>query len=103
VKSVSDYLHHLLLSYHEYNNNMVSKSRAAFICTPDFGLAQDALDFVPETNRVKYYSMHGVGNEFILKNYSTQPLFDPAVEHFDKLGITIMPEVEEEETVMAPL
>jgi hypothetical protein len=48
--------------------------------------------FVPESNRIKFYTDNNVENVFVLKNYSDLNLFRKAADHFEKLGITIVPE-----------
>jgi hypothetical protein len=94
IKCISDYLTHLLLSFHEFNNNLISKTDDPFICGANFCRPGLEYQFIPETNRIIFFIEHNVGQSYVFKNYSDQLLFGPAVDHFDQLGIIIIPEAE---------
>lgn len=94
IKCISDYLTHLLLSFHEFNNNIISKVDNPFICGANFCAEGSEYLFIPETNRINFFIEHNVGQSYVFKNYSDQLLFGPAVDHFDQLGIIIIPEAE---------
>lgn len=94
IDIVSNYLRHLLLAFHEYNNNIISKTDAPFVCGSGFSTETQNPNFTPVLNRANFYIDRGVGRSFIFKNYSAQPLYGMAVDYFDQLNITMIPEEE---------
>jgi hypothetical protein len=95
IKCISNYLQHLLLSFHEFNNNIITHNTKPFVCAPNFCTSKNSTKFIPETHRIKFYTENKVGSVYVLKDYSDKFLFTPAVEHFNTLGVTIIPEDEE--------
>lgn len=74
VSIVSDYLQHLLVCFHEYNNNVV-KRNDPFVCVADFCIKgiEGPKRFVPVTSRLKFFEDNLEIHSFIAKNYSSSP------------------------------
>lgn len=98
VGIVSDYLQHLLVCFHEYNNNIV-KNNEAFICVADFCIKgiEGPKKFVPVISRLNFFQSKLQNTRFIIKNYSSQPsvLYDLRSEVDSDL--ILIPEIIESE------
>lgn len=96
VDTVSDYLQHLLIAMHEYNNNIKKHVAQPFISVANFCLdsASDASRFDPAIIRAKFFMSSGCAPQFTLKNYAQQDVFDAAAHAFAQCNIKL----EQEET-----
>ena len=89
---LSDYLQHVLISMHEFNNNLVLM-KEPFICVAPFCLTQRKskknCDLISLRTRAAYFrkKIHGSDLLFVLKNYCEEDLFDEAVETLSSMGI----------------
>lgn len=91
---ISNYLQHLLIAMHEFNNNMVQKINSPFISIADFCIEflNLAESFVPCSTRAIYFKNNGVGSTYVLKNYSSRDIFSDAAKVLKNRGITLLPE-----------
>lgn len=100
VEITSDYLQHILVAMHEYNSNVVQKSKLPFISIANFclNLENPTLKFMPCLERLKFFKKRGFGDTFILKNYSDDPnvLHELSDIAFKTLGVTIVEEKNEQ-------
>ncbi len=101
VGITSDYLQHILVAMHEYNNNIVHKTKQPpFVSIANFclNLEYPLLKYTPCLKRLKFFKEAGVGDTFILKNYSDYPeAHSELAELASKtLGITLVNEKNEE-------
>lgn len=94
VGIISDYLQHLLLSFHEYNGNVVKREEDPFICASKF-CAFAGIDnkFIPLITRAKFYVANGSNTTFVLKNYVEDNVFEDARLFFHENGIDVKEEV----------
>lgn len=100
VTVVSDYLQHLLVCFHEYNNNII-KHDLPFVCVADFCLSgvDTSSDFVPVSARLKFFEDYLSQDKFVLKNYSSNPDIFAQVERSINPSVTLMPEKIKEDTI----
>lgn len=98
VDIVSQYLQHLLISFHEYNNNLVTCTQPVFIGVANFciAMATGADRFFACAQRAKFFEKNGAGSTFVFKNYSDWDVFEDAQSFFAKRGISLIQEKEEE-------
>lgn len=96
VSAISGYLQHLLVAMHEFNANIVNGDTPPFVCSTDFSIeySDDSNRFISSTSRAQFFKDNGVGNTFILKDYSKHNVYKLAHEHFASLGFDIIPENE---------
>lgn len=94
VSVVSDYLQHVLTCLHELNNNFITRTREPFICISDFLLKECHGDdcFFPLAKRLEYFQSLGCGNEYVLKIYSNEDVFEKASDYVNGLGIKLINE-----------
>lgn len=102
IETVSSYLQHLLIAMHEFNDNFINKTQPPFISISDFSLmhanSESSLNkFEPCLYRALYFVGQGLGETFLLKNYSSCNIFDAAHEYFSSFKLTLIPEMLEEE------
>lgn len=89
---LSDYLQHVLISMHEYNNNLVLM-KEPFICVAPFCLMQRKskknCDLISLRTRASYFrkKIHGEDVLFTLKNYCEEDMFDEASVTLAGMGI----------------
>lgn len=89
---LSDYLQHVLISMHEFNNNLVLL-KEPFICVAPFCLMQRKTkkncDLISLRTRAAFFRKKIQGDEvlFILKNYCEEDMFDEAAITLAGLGI----------------
>lgn len=69
---VSEYLQHLLISMHEYNNNLVTQKDEPFLSYSFYCQKQKntPYHFTPIIKRAEFFKMHEAGDTFVLKNYA---------------------------------
>ena len=94
VSIIGDYLQHFLVCMHEFNNNMITKKSEAFLSIADFCISikpDNMFDF-PCTKRAEFFMENGVGNTYILKNYSNSDLFQQLKNALSEKDIIIIPE-----------
>jgi hypothetical protein len=94
IESVSDYLQHLLVSLHEFNNNLITKDQPIFICVTDFSIGStlEKNDFNECKQSAWFFKNHGLGQSFVFKNYSSLDVFDTARTYLSKFNINLIPE-----------
>lgn len=91
AEALSDYLQHVLISMHEFNNNMVLM-KEPFICVAPFCLmqrkAKKNCELISLRTRASFFRKK-IGNDclFVLKNYCEEDVFDEAVETLASMGI----------------
>ena len=94
VMIISHYLQHLLIAMHEFNSSIVKHVTSPFLSVGDFCI--DFLNynekFTPCVQRGKFFKDRGVGDTYILKNYSQCDIFDDVRSCLQDLGITLIPE-----------
>lgn len=89
---LSDYLQHVLISMHEFNNNLVLV-KEPFICVAPFCLMQRETktncDLISLRTRASYFRKKIDGSEvlFVLKNYCEEDMFDEASVALASMGI----------------
>jgi hypothetical protein len=89
---LSDYLQHVLICMHEFNNNIVLE-KEPFVCVNDFCMMQRINDtdsvLTSLQSRATYFRMkvHDRSKVFLLKNYTKHDLRQPAVEMLADIGI----------------
>lgn len=103
VQIVSDYLQHVLTCLHEINHNyIVSRSATPFISASDFCTKCDTeFRFLPIKKRTEFFDSIGLGKTYILKNYSSEDIYDEAMVYLDQYGIRLQSEVEEPKVAYA--
>jgi len=98
VDLTSDYLQHVLISMHEYNNNILLH-KSPFICIANFCLLQRMTDgkkckLISLRTRAAYFRKKLAQDcEFILKNYTNEDLSDESIELLNEMGIFAKGEV----------
>lgn len=94
VACISNYLQHLLVCMHEFNSNVVLKVPGAFICLSDFSVESADGDqrFLSGISRANYFRECGLGEIYMLKNYSRHDVFDDAHKYFQSQGFLLSPE-----------
>jgi hypothetical protein len=103
VAIISEYLQHLLLSFHEYNTNIARENKEPCISASNFTLNLLGEEFAAEWKRMQFFVMHGCGPTYVFKNYTEANLFANAVNYFDTLGILVVPEEEHSPSDFSPL
>jgi hypothetical protein len=84
----SEFLQHILISMHEYNNNVVQKKNP-FICVSRFSLLAKSPRFISLSSRAQFFR-DLLGNQtFCLKNYTDEPLNDEVIEALATHGIVV--------------
>lgn len=93
VAIVSDYLQHLLVCFHEYNNNVVKRSEP-FVCVADFCIKgiEGSRRFAPVTSRLKFFENQLENDSFVIKNYSSYPDILVELDSEVESNITLVPE-----------
>jgi hypothetical protein len=97
VGVISNYLQHLLITMHEFNNNIIKKITPPFISVADFCI-EDAVGadrFLASLTRAKFFTSHGFGSRFVLKDYSRHHVYDDACEFFSSNDIQLVQEDEQ--------
>lgn len=102
VNTISEYLQHVLIVFHEYNVNIAQAAKEPFISICNF-TANEIDDFAPEVERVKYFTTHSCGSSYTFKNYTDANLYGKAHDYFSSLGILMIPEEEHAHSDFAPL
>lgn len=97
VNLIGDYLQHFLVCMHEYNSNVISKKEQPFLSIAKFCISNtdSSLNMQPCIKRSKFFQESGIGNTYILKNYSQQNIFEEAKSILQEHGITLLPEDED--------
>lgn len=98
VGIISSYLQHLLISYHEFNNNLRKKNQYQFISLDTFSANMQSEDakLQPAIMRGSFFIEHGCNNHFILKDYSEAMVFDSVKTIFEKNNILLDEECTDE-------
>lgn len=82
---LSDYLQHLLLSMHEYNNNIIKK-RAPFICISKFSFNFN--EFQSAKNRIAFHRKYvGDGAVFKLQNYTDNKIDSELLKELEQFSV----------------
>lgn len=71
---VSEYLQHLLICMHEYNNNLVTQKKQPFISYSFYcaKLKNTEHHFTPIIRRAEFFKNAGAGDSYVLKNYANE-------------------------------
>ena len=94
---LTQHLQHLLISLHEFNNNIVTKEVTPFLSIADFSLINinETTKFSMLYKRASFFKNLGIITPFILKNYSCDRfIFDAAQDYLSKFDIKLLPESE---------
>lgn len=84
---LSEYLQHILISMHEYNNNIM-RARTPFICVSRLSLMLNGSRFLSLSARAKFFRQLLKNDAtFCLKNYTDEPLDDEVIEALSEHGI----------------
>lgn len=92
---VGDYLQHILIAMHEYNNNLV-RGAAPFICITPFSILRADSNFVGIRKRTKYFRKILGDCAFEIKNYSNKEITDSVVDQLREMDICVNKEVLDE-------
>lgn len=90
--STSEYLQHLLLAMHEFNNN-IHKKREPFVCVGRFCLLPANTKLVSLSQRAAYFKDR-LGRTLTLKNYTDAALDEDVIRLLDEQGVCAEKEVE---------
>ena len=93
VQIVAEYLQHLLISLHEFNNNIIRKKKP-FLCAIDFCLSsyENQHRFNSMKQRAQYFTNNGCDKTFVFKNYTTEDIFHELQALLSKDDISLVPE-----------
>lgn len=93
VNLVNNYLQHLLIAMHEFNNNTIRKG-FPFVSVADFCFSglDSSSHFSSCLERMKFFQKMGCGSVFILKNYTSHEIFDAANDFLAVEGFTLLKE-----------
>lgn len=92
---MTDYLQHLLVCMHEYNNNMITQRCTPFLSFSDSCVKIEPVDkmLVPLVKRANYFKTKMLAKTFTFKDYSSQVFpFDEAHKALAPLGINLVKE-----------
>jgi hypothetical protein len=97
VNTVSGYLQYVLVSLHEFNNNVITKNEIPFLSVCDFclssvGREDRASIYSLVALRAKFFMDFGTSNEFVVKNYTDHEVFDEMTVFFRNMDITLLHE-----------
>lgn len=94
VDKINDYLQHVLTSMHEFNNNLIKHKNQQFLAVTPFCInnLKKCSSVDPCLDRLNFFIKYGCSNQFLLKNYSNNDIFDTLNESFSNKGITIIRE-----------
>lgn len=98
VMFVTNYLQHILMSMHEFNNNYLLKNKPPFLCLVDsiVNVSTGTDRFSSMLERAKFFNTVGCGDTYALKNYASKDMFGAAHEVLAAGGITLIKEVIDE-------
>lgn len=98
VMLVTNYLQHILMSMHEFNNNQLLKRKPPFLCLVDSIVNINTGDdrFQTMILRANYFKHLGCGNTFALKNYASHDMFEDARDFLAKSDINLIREIADE-------
>lgn len=96
---ISEYLQHLLICMHEYNNNIVTKKSEPFLSYGFYcaKLSDTPRHFDPIIRRAEFFVKNGVGTSFVFKNYANgdgDGVYDRALMELRNHGIMITRDVQ---------
>lgn len=93
VHLTSDFLQHILVAVHEFNNNCVKK-QLGFLCITDFGkLGAELGSCSPITERAVFFRSYCSKQQFTIKNYTNdENIVNLASENLHGVGIETHPE-----------
>lgn len=95
---ISDYLQHVLIAMHEFNNNIVLK-KTPFIGVHHFSLLSKP-HFISMLTRAQFYSTRLTNSaEFTVKNYTHEDISNELVRALSEIGITAKTEELEESSM----
>jgi hypothetical protein len=90
---LTDYLQHLLLAMHEYNNNLVLRN-APFLCIGRYSLLPKKDGYSSITERAAFFrEVLGPHQTFIIKNFTDEALEESVISALEKSGIIAHAEV----------
>lgn len=99
VDLVSEYLQHMLLCMHEYNNNVIKKTTPAFITISDFSLRTLYVNSscTPWVDRANFFrtldtSFSSVVLKYYAESTSEEETFRAVAEKLEKTGIQVQQE-----------
>ncbi len=95
VLLMTNYLQHLLLGMHEYNNNMITRRCAPFISFSDACIKIEPSDkaLVPLMKRASFFKTKMLAKSFIFKDYSNEVFsFGVVLKALAPLGISLVDE-----------
>lgn len=84
----SEFLQHILIAMHEYNNN-VMHAKNPFICVTRFSLMCRAPAYVSLLSRAKFFRENMGSTTFCLKNFTEMPLEERVIDALADNGITV--------------
>lgn len=97
---IGDYLQHILIAMHEYNNNLVKRNNP-FICITPFSVTRTDSNFIGIRKRTKYFRKILGDCVFEIKNYSNEEITDSVVDRLREMDICVNKEVlESDEPVL---
>ena len=84
---LSEYLQHVLISMHEFNNNVIL-GKDPFICISPFCLPKTSAKFVALQTRAAYFkSVTQEDCDFLLKNYTSVDVTEQTINTLSSMGI----------------
>lgn len=89
---ISEYLQHLLVSLHEFSNNTIKKGQKPFICIEDFCATSINTRFNMFKSHADFFKDHGVGTEYVVKNYSKNRFFEDIQAFMSDTNFNFIPE-----------
>lgn len=94
VSIMGDYLQHFLVCMHEFNNNLIIKKSAPFLSVADFCISIDyeSMCEFPCAKRAQFFMENGVGDTYVLKNYSNTDVFQKLKDALVDKNIHLIPE-----------
>jgi len=92
AEAVNDYLQHVLLAMHEFNNN-VRLGGEPFLCIGDYSLLPKLPGFNSILKRAEFFrKCLGPDIVFVIKNFTTEDLSHPVIMALWNLGVGAMSE-----------
>lgn len=92
VDFASDYLQHVLVAAHEFNNNAISKQEKPFISVTNFSANSADYKYLSEIRRVQFFKDNYDISSFTLKNYTPSPIIG-LVDKLKQIGIECVDEM----------
>ncbi len=92
VDFVSEYLQHILVAAHEFNNNIISNQEKPFISVTNFSINSTEYKYLSEIRRALFFKDNYDISSFVIKNYTaTAPI--GLIEKLKEIGISCVDEM----------